>query len=533
MHPRRGAALVLAAVLAGGCSAAGESGGDGRVTRLEGGPVATPATPPSAAASEARQQGTFVREGLSGRPAETYRLEVTAIERLPELTVLRMEITSLAERPHTPIFGFGLTPVDFGGFRLVDPVGRRLYHPLREGDHNGRAFGTRHIRRDGAPVPAPFRPRVRHPVEVYFPPLPGTVERLTVLPMGGFRELTGVPVVDGTAPPSALPGDEGTPRPGETFQWPVVPPSGEVWSGSAEIHELVETAQRSVLQEGEQETVALRTDVLFGFDEAELSAEAAAVLDEVVAETRRRADPGGPPIRIEGHTDDRGADDYNQRLSLRRAQAVRDYLADRLGAGYAYQVTGKGEREPVARNTGPDGRDNPEGRARNRRVEVSYRIRPAEAAGPYAERGGVREPAAFRADPGPVAGTIDVRWRFGDLRVAVRPFRRDGAYLVAALDVVNQSEKDFNNGLPRPLSGLAPEFAVGSSFNAVTVVDPATGARYYPVRAGDTFLESRLQWLRPGQSDQVVLYYPAPPDATERVTLEIKDFGEVAGVPVT
>lgn len=532
MRPRQGAAAVLAAVLISGCGAAERPAAGDRDPAPEPAPATAPPSTAVASPPQEARQGTFVRDGLSGRPAEEYRLEVLAVERLPELTVLRMEITSLADRPHVPIFGFGLTPVDFGGFRLLDPVGRRLYHPLREGDHTGRAFGSRHVASGAGTAPAAFRPGVRYPVEVYFPPLPATVDRVTVLPMGGFRELTGVPVTPGTAPPAAAPGDTGRPRPGETFRWPVVPPSGRVWSHSAEVHQLVETAERSVLHAGDQETVALRTDVLFGFDEAELSPAATEVLDRVVAELRSRADPGGPPIRIEGHTDDRGPDDYNLDLSLRRARAVRDHLAARLGPGHAYRVAGKGEREPAARNTTPDGKDDPEGRARNRRVEVTYRLRPHSdaAAGPYT--GAARGPAPFAADPGPVVGTIDVRWRFGDLRVAVRPFRRDGAYLVAALDVVNQGDRDFNDALPRPLAGRAPEFAIGSMFNACTVVDPATGARYYPVRAGDVFLESRLRWLRPGQSDRVFIYYPAPPDDTVRVTFAVEDFGAVEDVPI-
>lgn len=114
--------------------------------------------------------------------------------------------------------------------------------------------------------------------------------------------------------------------------------------------------------------VTLAADVLFAFDRAQLSPRAAARIDQVAQEIRR-AGPG--PITIEGHTDSRGSAAYNRGLSLRRAEAVRSALARALGASAPSLVTsGRGESEPVARNTNPDGSDSPQGRARNRRVEI-------------------------------------------------------------------------------------------------------------------------------------------------------------------
>jgi OmpA-OmpF porin, OOP family len=72
-----------------------------------------------------------------------------------------------------------------------------------------------------------------------------------------------------------------------------------------------------------------------------------------------------PYVLIAGHTDSLGADAYNQQLSERRAEAVRQYLIDRHGieAG-KIQARGYGESQPIADN------DTPDGRYRNRRVEV-------------------------------------------------------------------------------------------------------------------------------------------------------------------
>jgi outer membrane protein OmpA-like peptidoglycan-associated protein len=72
-------------------------------------------------------------------------------------------------------------------------------------------------------------------------------------------------------------------------------------------------------------------------------------------------------VRIVGHTDSTGSDAVNDPLSLRRAQSVRDYLTDRGVAASRIEVFGRGSREPIATN------DTPEGRAKNRRVEIFLR----------------------------------------------------------------------------------------------------------------------------------------------------------------
>jgi outer membrane protein OmpA-like peptidoglycan-associated protein len=75
-------------------------------------------------------------------------------------------------------------------------------------------------------------------------------------------------------------------------------------------------------------------------------------------------------VTIEGHTDSIGTEAYNLRLSQRRANAVQRYLVSKGISADRLETIGKGEGEPVAPNTLPDGRDNPEGRAMNRRAEL-------------------------------------------------------------------------------------------------------------------------------------------------------------------
>jgi OmpA-OmpF porin, OOP family len=119
----------------------------------------------------------------------------------------------------------------------------------------------------------------------------------------------------------------------------------------------------------DQVTVSLAADVLFEFDRADLTPAAQAQLDAVVQDLSAL---GERAVTIVGHTDDVGEDAYNQDLSTRRAQTVQAALAGSLGGGYTFDVSGRGETEPVAPNTNDDGSDNPAGRAANRRVVISY-----------------------------------------------------------------------------------------------------------------------------------------------------------------
>ena len=101
--------------------------------------------------------------------------------------------------------------------------------------------------------------------------------------------------------------------------------------------------------------------ITFAFDSAEIRPESAGVLEELFGGLR--ADPSAK-ILIEGHTSNEGTDEYNQRLSERRAQAV---VADLVRRGLAkdrLSGTGIGESRPIASN------NDESGRSLNRRVEV-------------------------------------------------------------------------------------------------------------------------------------------------------------------
>ncbi len=114
--------------------------------------------------------------------------------------------------------------------------------------------------------------------------------------------------------------------------------------------------------------IYLPADVLFDFDKADLRPEAAPVLERVASVLR--SDPASSAT-IEGHTDGKGSDQYNQPLSERRAQSVRLWLIGR-GVSNSLTARGFGKTRPIAANTLPNGADNPDGRQKNRRVEITF-----------------------------------------------------------------------------------------------------------------------------------------------------------------
>jgi outer membrane protein OmpA-like peptidoglycan-associated protein len=120
---------------------------------------------------------------------------------------------------------------------------------------------------------------------------------------------------------------------------------------------------------GREIKINLSADVLFDFDKWDLRPEAGPALEKVLAVLQ-----GYPKaaVVIEGHTDGKGNDQYNQRLSERRAESVRTWLAQH-GSGAAITTRGWGKARPVAPNTKPNGTDDPEGRQKNRRVEITVR----------------------------------------------------------------------------------------------------------------------------------------------------------------
>ena len=114
--------------------------------------------------------------------------------------------------------------------------------------------------------------------------------------------------------------------------------------------------------------IELAADVLFDFDKADIKRDARNALKQVGDVVKEK---GKGTVRIEGHTDSKGSDAYNQKLSERRANSVRDSLVKNEGIkNVRFATAGLGAKKPAVSNTKPDGSDDPEGRQKNRRVEI-------------------------------------------------------------------------------------------------------------------------------------------------------------------
>jgi outer membrane protein OmpA-like peptidoglycan-associated protein len=117
--------------------------------------------------------------------------------------------------------------------------------------------------------------------------------------------------------------------------------------------------------------IDLAADVLFDFDKDTLKPVAQETLQKAAAIIREQTKG---EVRIDGHTDAKGDDRYNLKLSERRAASVKNWLEQNGNLGARRMSTrGFGEQKAVAPNNKPDGSDDPEGRQKNRRVEITVK----------------------------------------------------------------------------------------------------------------------------------------------------------------
>ncbi|CAB3930009.1 OmpA family protein [Achromobacter insolitus] len=122
----------------------------------------------------------------------------------------------------------------------------------------------------------------------------------------------------------------------------------------------------SVRQDKNAVTVAMLGDVLFDFDKTAIRPAAEPTLRDIASLIKSSS---AGTVTIEGHTDAKGSASYNKDLSLRRAQAVAQWLASHGVDKSRLAVKGLGDTQPVQSNRLANGADNPQGRAQNRRVE--------------------------------------------------------------------------------------------------------------------------------------------------------------------
>jgi OmpA-OmpF porin, OOP family len=113
-----------------------------------------------------------------------------------------------------------------------------------------------------------------------------------------------------------------------------------------------------------RQSVVIQADALFDFDKAVVRPDGKRAIDEALSKLN------GVDVEMviaTGHTDSIGSDKYNQRLSEKRANAVKEYLVSKGIPASKVTTIGKGESQPVATNK------TAEGRQKNRRVDIEFK----------------------------------------------------------------------------------------------------------------------------------------------------------------
>lgn len=201
-------------------------------------------------------------------------------------------------------------------------------------------------------------------------PIPDGSETTTSTPSGVSTQPTPAPTTSSTTPtppPSPSPSPSPSPTALATPETviSVGPIDAPLSQAEIRVGEIIVEFDGTVTDEGT--VLTLEEPILFDFGSADLKRGASDELDDIAEVLDFYADA---PVVVEGHTDSIGDTQSNDALSQARADAVTGALADRGITAARMTSEGRGESEPVAANERDDGSDNPDGRARNRRVEV-------------------------------------------------------------------------------------------------------------------------------------------------------------------
>ncbi|NKZ03550.1 OmpA family protein [Actinomadura latina] len=467
----------------------------------------------------AQSGGTFSKEGwFGGADGLHARINVKSVQRQVGKAVLRYSVTSLDSSTKSAPFEIA----------LIDPVGRKLYKPTGTTSGSG------------------FTPGATREMAAEYPPIPADVQKVTAITPGTAGEFTGIPVTDAassgspsaSAPPSGSgmptmpsrtpsgrPPARGEPSVGaEPFgrvrpftaptlspsSSPSTSPSAGTGANPVDLYDIVEGETRDVTSGPSEVTVSLRADVLFDGASAKLSDRAKAVLDETAQQIKTKA---AGALTFEGHTSE-----ADTNLSKDRADAVMKEMKTRLGDGFTYTASGKGNTEPVAKDA-----------ARNNRVEISYQVK--------ASARGTTSPAAFRPEDGKTVATRTASFGADKRRLDVKPFYRDGAYIVAVFDIVNQGP-----GTTPPDASYPDPNYPGGVFGSFSIQTPGGKDVYRAVRVGPANPSGTSIYVDPGRAtfltavgkpDRGFVYLPAPSGSVTSVTFNAGPFGKIEKVPVS
>ncbi|MEV3920938.1 hypothetical protein [Actinomadura coerulea] len=475
--------------------------------------VAPPTVRAGAALPTVQPAGAYAKEGwFGGADGLHARVAIRGVERQAAKSVLRYSVTSLDSSVKSVPFEIA----------LLDTAGRRLYKPTGTTSGSGFAPGTtREMTAD-------------------YPPIPATVQKVTAIMPGTAGEFTGIPVAAASATPSATaapsapgapsfspappggsvpssPPASSTPSVGaepqvgaEPFMAgapsPITtspsatssPPSSTPGGNPVDLYDIVEGDGRTVSSSGSSVTVSLRSDALFEAGSAKLTSGAKAALDGVAQEVKGQA---AGALTLVARAND-------AKVSGDRAQALLNEMKTRLGTAFTYTANGRQDGDGV---------------------EVTYQLKSTAP--------GSGSPAAFRAQDGQEMASRTAPFGAAKRRLEVKPFYRDGAYIVGVFDIVNEGP-----GTTPPDASYPNPSYPGGVFGAFSIQVPGKKDVYRAVRVGPptpgrptNYVDAGRAVFRTAVNEPVrgFVYLPAPPGNVTSVTFDAGPFGKVEKVPVS
>jgi outer membrane protein OmpA-like peptidoglycan-associated protein len=288
-------------------------------------------------------------------------------------------------------------------------------------------------------------------------------------------------------------------------------PGSEAWPNQHDLIAKVVGGTVNDSGDAHQGILTLNEDVLFTAGSAALSGTAARALATARSMLHARADLA-KPVDVIGYGDTRGKPANRIKLSQQRATAVARALRARGGVGpkAVLRVSGRGDANPVARNTRADGGADGFGQTLNRRVEIHFVPRAGSAASPTATPA-PPSLAPTTTTPGTTgttgSGSTDRVLRLAPVTIsgadgpavpvvaAVHPILADGTLTLVRLDLTAQGAGE----LPGVFSARSP---AASDLSAFSVVDPATVQAFVPVYDADNYIRVLGTYLHRLSADQ-------------------------------
>jgi outer membrane protein OmpA-like peptidoglycan-associated protein len=479
------AAAVVTTALVAGCAGGGDVGSP--VASQPAGRTAS--GPPSAKADAPADSGIVAKPASTAFPMEARDIRLVRVDQHD--IALQFELFNGTQQPIEP-YDLGLGLIE-RRMKLVDLPRATSYDVQESSGFDGRVSDIQYD--DIAPgsattLTAVFTAPPSETTKVWFTSNVLLPVEVPIMPAGSFA-LKDDPVLHGTH--------------GED---PYV--EAMVCASEGPKDDVVETPVE----------IKLPGDVLFEFGKSDLAPAAQAALDAV--DEQIEATSG--TITIEGHTDAIGDDASNQQLSEERAASVQAALQEKLGSGFTFNAVGFGESRPAAPNTNPDGSDNPDGRAQNRRVEI--------------RTGDVTAAAPAQLETWEATNDLAAQ----GAQAEVDSVKRVSGHLLTSVTLTNPTSSAIKVDPGSGINGRI-EWPLG-----ITLADRTSQRRLVVCNAGGRRLAGfnflagppsshytphDLWTLPPGASVQLWGFYAAPPADVTTVEVEIGGLGKVEPTQIT